>query len=131
MQQTLEPAVDPAWAIYDQDYDPLGERGIESRFAIANGFLGVRGVPTIGGSPMWISWPRSYVAGLFATTDIFPRVPALVSAPDWVRVAILVNGEPLLRRKEDLAAHRRTLDMQRGMLLTKWRSSTISSAIFG
>jgi trehalose/maltose hydrolase-like predicted phosphorylase len=118
-----EPITDPAWAVYDPGYDPLRERGLESRFAIANGFLGVRGLPAIFCDPMWVSWPRTYVAGLFDTPNILPSIPALVPAPDWMGINVLVNGEPLLRDSADAISHRRTLDMRRGTLLTTWRSS--------
>ena len=129
MENALTPSTDPAWVIHEHGYDPLRERGIESRFSIGNGFLGVRGVPAICGEHVYVSWPRTYVAGLFDTANIPPRIPALVSAPDWVGLTILVNGEPLLQRPGDMALHRRTLDLERGALLSTWQPPEAACAV--
>ena len=43
MAQILTPTADPAWVLSVDGYDPLRESSIESRFAISNGFLGIRG----------------------------------------------------------------------------------------
>ena len=37
-----KPTSDAAWVLEAEGYDPLREGSIESRFAISNGFLGVR-----------------------------------------------------------------------------------------
>ncbi len=116
----LSPVGDPAWMLCEHGCDPRRERGIESRFSIGNGFLGVRAVPAFCGEEVCISSPRTYVAGLFATPNILPRIPALVSAPDWVGFTILVNGQPLIRRPEDTDSLQRTLDMRRGALISTW-----------
>lgn len=129
MENALTPSTNPAWVIHEHGYDPLRERGIESRFSIGNGFLGVRGVPAICGEHVYVSWPRTYVAGLFDTPNIPPRIPALVSAPDWVGLTILVNGEPLLRRPGDMASHRRTLDLEKGALLSTWHPPEAACAV--
>jgi trehalose/maltose hydrolase-like predicted phosphorylase len=130
MQDALKPTADPGWVIEEHGYDPLRESSIEARFAISNGFLGVRGARAISRGPMWVSWlhtlnwaswPRTYVAGLFDTPNTEPPVPALVPVADWLRVRILLNGRPLLRRSGDTLSHRRILDMRRGALLTEWR----------
>jgi trehalose/maltose hydrolase-like predicted phosphorylase len=130
MQGALEPTADAGWVLEEHGYDPFREASIESCFAVSNGFLGVRGARAISRGPMWVSWqhtfnwaswPRTYVAGLFDTPNTEPPVPALVPAADWLRVRILLNGRPLLRRSGDTLSHRRILDMRRGALLTDWR----------
>jgi trehalose/maltose hydrolase-like predicted phosphorylase len=130
MQRALEPTADPGWVLEEQGYDPVRESSVESRFAVSNGFLGVRGAQEISRGPMWVSWlhtfswaswPRTYVAGLFDTPNTEPPVPALVPAADWLRARILLNGKPLLRRSGNTLSHRRILDMRRGALLTDWR----------
>ena len=74
----------------DSGYDPHREVDLESRMAIGNGFLGVRGAREVSRGSMWVSWshtlnwatwPRTYVAGLFETPEIEPPVPALVPSP--------------------------------------------------
>jgi trehalose/maltose hydrolase-like predicted phosphorylase len=129
MQDALEPTAEPGWVLKQDGYDPLRESSVESRFAVSNGFLGVRGARAISRGPMWVSWlhtlnwaswPRTYIAGLFDTPNTEPPVPALVPAADWLRVRILLNGKPLLRRSGEMLSHRRILDMRRGTLLTDW-----------
>lgn len=120
MENAITPTTDPVWVIHEHGCDPLRERGVESRFAISNGFLGVRAVPTMGGERVCVCWPHTYVAGLFDIPDIPPRIPALVSAPDWIGVTLLVDGEPLLRSPSDMVSYRRTLDMKRGAFLSTW-----------
>ena len=119
----LDATADPAWVLEEHGYTPLREMGIESRFAVSNGFLGVRGARSASRGSTWVSWlhhlswaswPRTFVAGLFDTPNTEPAVPALVPAPDWLRFRIVVDGQPLLLRSGELLAHRRTLDMRRG-----------------
>ncbi len=125
----LRPSPEPEWILSEQGYMPLREAGIESRFTIGNGFLGVRGARSISRGPMWMSflhtlswasWPRTFVAGLFDTPNTEPPVPALAPAPDWLRLRILLEGEPLLIRSGELLAHSRTLDLKRGVLVSEW-----------
>lgn len=133
VQRALEPTADPGWVLEEHGYDPLREIDSESRFAVSNGFLGVRGAREVSRGPMWISspqtfnvasWPRTYVAGLFDIPDIEPAVPALIPAADWLRVHVRFNGELLLLRQGHMLAHGRILDMKRGVLITDWQHRT-------
>ena len=81
----LRPTADPGWVLEVPRYDPIRESDVESRFAIGNGFLGMRGARAASRGPMWVSWlhtlnwaswPRTYVAGLFDTPNTVPPVPA-------------------------------------------------------
>ena len=130
VQEALQTTPDAAWLLHEYGYRPERESGIESRFAVSNGFLGVRAARSISRGAMWVSWshtlswaswPRTYVAGLFDTPNIQPPVPALVPGPDWLRIRLLLDGKPLLLRSGELLDHRRTLDMRRGLLLIDWR----------
>lgn len=114
MQRALEPTADSDWVLEEHGYDPLRESDIKSRFAIGNGFLGVRGARAVSRGPMWVSWmhtfnwsswPRTYVAGLFDTPNIEPPVPALVPAADWLRVHVRLNDEPLQLRAGHMLSH--------------------------
>jgi len=129
-RSALEATADRAWVLEEHGYTPARETGVESRFAVSNGFLGVRGARAASRGPTWVSWlhhlswaswPRTFVAGLFDTPNTEPAVPALVPAPDWLRFRITVDGSPLLLRSGELLAHRRTLDMHRAGLLVEWR----------
>jgi trehalose/maltose hydrolase-like predicted phosphorylase len=130
LQEALAGTTDASWLLHEHGYRPERESGIESRFAVSNGFLGVRAARAISRGAMWVSWshalswaswPRTYVAGLFDTPNIQPPVPALVPGPDWLRIRLLVDGEPLVLRSGQVLDHRRTLDMRRGLLLGEWR----------
>lgn len=132
-EELLEPPATDDWTFRELTYDPSRESGIESRFAVGNGFLGVRASRAISRGPMWVSWlhtlnwassPRTYIAGLFDTPNTEPPVPALVPAPDWLRIRILIDGKPLLIRSGELLAHHRVLDVRRGLLLTEWQQKT-------
>jgi trehalose/maltose hydrolase-like predicted phosphorylase len=129
LESWLAPAADPAWQLVEVGYDPVREAEIEASFAIGNGLLGVRASRAISRGAMWVtyqhhltwaSWPRTYVAGLFDTPNVLPPVPGLVPAPEWLRLRIWVNDQLLLLRSGELQAHRRTLDLRRGLLLTDW-----------
>jgi len=133
MRDEMQPTADPAWVMDESGYEPLQESNLESRFTVSNGFLGVRGARAIGRGPMWVSWqhtfnwaswPRTYVAGLFDTPNIEPPVPALVPAADWLRIRILLNGVPLLRRSGQVLELRRRLDLKRGLLIDRWQQLT-------
>ena len=133
MRSALQPTNDPGWVLHHHGTHILHEAGIESRFAIGNGLLGVRAARAVSRGPTWVtwqrtlnwaSWPRTYVAGLFDTPNTDPAVPALVPVADWLRVRILLDGEALLLRRGTVLAHRRTLDLRRGLLLAEWRQRT-------
>ena len=128
--RALEPTSDPDWLLVEQGYDPLRESSVEARFAVSNGFLGVRASRAISRGPTWVSWlhtlrwaswPRTYVAGLFDTPNTEPPVPALVPVADWLRLRVQLNGRALLQRAGDTLGYRRILDMRRGVMLTEWR----------
>ena len=132
MRSALSPTEDAGWLLVEQGYDPMRESSIELRFTVSNGFLGVRGSRAINRGPTWVSWlhtlrwaswPRTYVAGLFDTPNTEPPVPALVPAPDWLRMRVLMDGRTVLQRAGQTQEHRRILDMRRGLMLTEWRQT--------
>ena len=125
----LAPTGEPGWILQQEGYDPAREQEVESRFVVSNGFLGVRGSRAASRGPVWVSWlrslswaawPRTFVAGLFDTPDVDPPIPTLVPAPDWLRYRLSLEGEPLFLHSGELLAHRRTLDLRRGILLIEW-----------
>ena len=110
MHEVLTATQAPGWVLCHEGYNVLSESGIESRFALGNGFIGMRAARSVSRGPTWVSWlghikwaswPRCYVAGLFDRPNTEPPVPALVPVADWSRVRIKLNGQP------DAAARRR------------------------
>jgi trehalose/maltose hydrolase-like predicted phosphorylase len=138
MYEVLEPTQDPGWILRHDGYNVLAESAVESRFALSNGFLGMRAARSISRGPTWASWlgyvrwaswPRSYVAGLFEVPNTEPPVPALVPVADWSRARILLDGKPLLAREGELILGSRKLDMRRGALLSDWTHRTPAGVI--
>jgi trehalose/maltose hydrolase-like predicted phosphorylase len=128
-ESALLATADARWVLRETRYHRSLESSIEARFAVSNGFIGVRASRAVSRGPAWVSWqhtqgwaswPRTYVAGLFDTPNAEPPVPALVPAPDWMRLRLLVDGAPLQLRLGELVRHWRTLDMRRGALVTDW-----------
>ena len=120
-QQALEPTADPAWVLDQQGFDPLRDSSRESRFAISNGFLGVRGGRTIDRLPGSAVAPRTYVTGLFDMFGSDHPMPTLVPAPDWLRIDISLSQQGSGPAVDDVSFHHRTLDFKRGALVTESR----------
>ena len=121
MERALKPTDDPAWVLDADGFNPLLESSVESRFAISNGFLGIRAARAITRGARWIVPPRTYVAGLFDAPGAAPLVTERVPAADWLLVSILLPGGPLVHHPCDVSSHRMTLDLRRGTLFSEAR----------
>jgi Trehalose and maltose hydrolases (possible phosphorylases) len=119
--RALEESCDPLWRLEDHGYEPALEHEMESRFTVANGFLGVRGSLEL---PTLASRPRTFIAGLFDRSPLKSAVPSLVSAPDWLNMRILVNGKALSLSEDGAPDHRRVLDFARGILVSTLRQES-------
>jgi trehalose/maltose hydrolase-like predicted phosphorylase len=127
MMQALQRTQDPSWVLTHEGYNVLTENAVESRFALGNGFLGMRASRPVSRGPTWVSWlgyirwaswPRCYVAGLFDRPNTVPPVPALVPIADWSRVRLVLDDNPQLLLDGEFLASVRQLDMRRGILLS-------------
>ncbi|MCH4267284.1 MAG: glycoside hydrolase family 65 [Brevundimonas sp.] len=112
------PSADPTWILTEEGYDPLRESSRETRFAISNGFLGVRGERAFTRGRRWTTPARTYVAGLFDQTGEAGGVPVLLPATDWLQVQVRAAGAALVEDPADVPSHRMTLDMRGGLVLT-------------
>jgi trehalose/maltose hydrolase-like predicted phosphorylase len=135
MHEVLRPIADPTWVLEHEGYNVLTESALESRFALSNGFLGMRASRPVSRGPTWVSWlgyvkwaswPRCYVAGLFDRPNTEPPVPALVPIADWSRVRIILDGRPQLLADGETLAGMRRLDMRRGVLLAQMIHRTLA-----
>jgi len=128
MHEAFEPTTPGrGWVLTHRGYSVLTESAVESRFALGNGFLGMRAARSVSRGPTWVSWlgylrwaswPRCYVAGLFDVPNTEPPVPALVPVADWSRIRILLDGRPVLAHEGEVLRSARQLDMRRGVLMT-------------
>lgn len=121
LDDALEPTADPSWRLTEVGYDPLRESSRQSRFALSNGFLGIRSERAFTRGERWVAPSRTYVAGLFDTPCAEGAVPMLMPAADWLQVRVLLAGGPLVHEPGEVPSHRMTLDMRRGLLLTDCR----------
>src|SRR6516162_1289416 len=121
MLETLKPTQEPGWVLSHEGYSILSESAVESRFALGNGFLGMRAARSVSRGPTWVSWlgylrwaswPRCYVAGLFDVPNTVPPVPALVPVADWSRVRIRLDGKQVLAHEGEILRSARQLDMR-------------------
>ena len=110
--------MDLAWRIDEEGYDAGREHAVESRFSISNGYYGVRGALDV---PTRTSRPRTFVAGFFDASSTEPAVPALVQAPNWIRLRPFLAGDVLSRGRGETIEFSRTLDLRHGMLWSEWR----------
>jgi trehalose/maltose hydrolase-like predicted phosphorylase len=106
MHEVLEPTQDPGWVLRHEGYNVLTESGVESRFALGNGFVGMRAARSVSRGPTWVgwlgflkwaSWPRCYVAGLF---DRFCQVSGQVAHRTgiWLPLAVSCGGDEVPQR---------------------------------
>jgi trehalose/maltose hydrolase-like predicted phosphorylase len=123
MGEVFAPGDDTAWYLNEQGDDPLRESNRESRFAISNGFLGVRGARSINRLPRAGVPPHTYVAGLFDTLESEGATPGLIPLADWLALRILVNGDLLARDPACASRKPLTLQMRRGVMLADWDAS--------
>jgi len=112
------PPMDLAWRIDEEGYEASREHAVESRLAVSNGYYGVRGALE---TPTRTSRPRTFIAGFFDASSTEPVVPALVQAPNWIRVRPFLDGDPVSRGRGETLEYTRTLDLRHGMLWSDWR----------
>jgi trehalose/maltose hydrolase-like predicted phosphorylase len=126
MHEAMQPTPEPSWVLTHEGYNVLTENAVESRFALGNGFLGMRASRPVSRGPTWVSWlgyirwaswPRCYVAGLFDNPNTVPPVPALVPVADWSRLRIVLDDKPLMLLDGKFLASVRQLDLRRGLHL--------------
>jgi trehalose/maltose hydrolase-like predicted phosphorylase len=121
METLLEPTADPAWVLAAEGFDALREAIYESRFSISNGFLGLRAGRVLSRGERWVVPHRAYVAGMFDIPDPEHPIPILVPAAGWQQIRVMLSGGPLVHHPAEAISHRTTLDMRRGVLLTRSR----------
>jgi kojibiose phosphorylase len=118
------PTADPSWLLVEDGVNPAREREIEALFAIGNGYLGMRASIPEGTR---FSHPSTFVAGVFVPDGgIGPRHAVL---PDWTHIEVNVEEEKLSLEAGRVLAHRRSLDLRRGILWREWRQQDPSGRI--
>ncbi len=109
------------WTLIEPHFDPEQLHARETVFTIGNGHLGTRG-----------SFEEGYPQALPATLihGVYGDVPVvyteLANCPDWLSLAVIVNGERFRLDRGEIIHYERQLDLQHGVLnrSVRWRSPT-------
>lgn len=117
---------DPAWTLVEDGFTLAREHEVESLFAISNGYVGNRG-SLAEGSPL--SYPASFVAGVFELDARPPLVPGFLLLPDWTGIRAWIEDHQLCMDQGQVLAHRRILDMRHGTLWREWRHRDVNGRI--
>ncbi len=113
--------IDP-WALVETSYSPEDMGVTETLFAVANGYLGMRGNPEEG-RPSYAhgtfvngfheTWPIRHAEAAFG----FARTgQTIVNAPDTKVLKLYIDDEPLTFGTADLEHYERRLDFRDGVL---------------
>lgn len=110
------PTREGGWLLVEEGFTLTREHELESIFAIGNGHLGSRASLAEGST---MSAPATFVAGVF---DARPGpTPGLAILPDWARITMAIEGQPLRLEAGRILEHRRTLDLKQAILWREWR----------
>jgi hypothetical protein len=110
MDRDFEDA-DPQWLVVEDGFAPARANAYETIFTTGNGYLGTRGSLEEGHEG---GLPGTFLRGVFDHHD--SRVIELVKAPDWLLLAVAVDGTRLDVTSASVVHHRRILDMRQGTL---------------
>jgi alpha,alpha-trehalose phosphorylase len=110
------------WRLVSRRFSTAGVAQQETLFAVANGYMGLRGThdeglpsndPAVFLNGLHETWPIPYgeAAFGFATTG-----QTIVSAPDGSVVRLYVDEDPLVLSDSVVLSYERVLDMRTGML---------------
>jgi kojibiose phosphorylase len=102
---------DSRWQVIEDGFDPALANTYETLFTTGNGYLGTRGCLEERHEG---ALPGTFLRGVFDHHD--SAVVDLVKAPDWVALAVLVNGVELDVTSASAVRHRRVLDLRDGTL---------------
>jgi len=100
---------DSGWLIVEDGFTAALANFYETLFTTGNGYLGTRGSLEEGHEG---ALPGTFLRGVFDHHD--SAVPDLVKAPDWLALAVVVNGIRLDVTSASVVRHRRILDMREG-----------------
>jgi kojibiose phosphorylase len=113
------------WTLIERGFDPSQLHARETVFTIGNGYLGTRGTFE-GGYPR--SMPMTLIQGVYDAVPVM--YTELVNCPDWLPLAITLNGEAPRRierfrmEQGEILWYERRLDLRCGTLkrFIRWRS---------
>jgi beta-phosphoglucomutase len=107
------------WTIRETQFDPDRLHYKETVFTIGNGYLGTRGSFEEGYQG---DWSATLIHGVY--DDVPVVYTELANCPDWLPLAILIEGESFRLDRGEVLSYERQLDLHRGILSrqVRWRS---------
>jgi kojibiose phosphorylase len=107
------------WTLIETEFDPDHLHHKETVFTIGNGYLGIRGSFEEGYSQ---ALPATLIHGVY--NDVPVVYTELANCPDWLTLAVIVDGNYFRLDSGDILSYERQLDLYRGILSrrVRWRS---------
>lgn len=112
------------WIIRETDYRPEEETSRATVFALANGYMGLRGAgeelpPTIEGAK------GCYINGIYDTPRGKLTEREFPNVQDWTLIELVIDGEKLDLSRVELVSYCRELDMRQAVLRRRvsWRTA--------
>lgn len=115
------------WALGGVRFDPALARDFagqaETMFALANGYLGIRGTAEEGRP---VQEPGTFLNGFYEKRPInygehaygFPRVgQSMLNCPDGTVIKLFIDGEPFIPAQAEVLSFRRAVDFRMGALV--------------
>jgi kojibiose phosphorylase len=99
------------WLITENGFDLARANVYETVLTVGNGYVGTRGTLEEGHLG---EVSGTYLAGVYDAHDA--PVIDLVNAPDWLSLAVFVDGVRLDVRNATVVEHERTLDLRSGLM---------------
>jgi len=107
------------WTVTQDFFNPKSQHHHETIFTVGNGYLATRGALEEG-------YPgdrrATFIHGIFDDAPVV--ITELANAPDWLPLAVVLDGERFSLDSGTVEAFRRTLDLRTGVLTreVRWRS---------
>lgn len=112
------------WLLAQEEYDRQENLNWESRFGLVSGYMSSRGSEICATSRPTL--PATYIHGIFDRSEAFMR--ELANMPDWAKLKVYVNRQPIGVETEGLEDYLRALDMKNGLLASHYTVSDASGA---
>ncbi len=102
------------WEVTEAVYQPERNLYYETNFTLANGYMGLRGLPEEGFFPEEDTYPGAYIAGVYDGFD--GDYVELVNCPAYFGVTVSVGGHVFRPEKDNVSGYSRSLNLREGTL---------------
>jgi trehalose/maltose hydrolase-like predicted phosphorylase len=99
------------WTLIETRFEPAQLHSRETLFTIGNGYVGTRGSFEEGYPD---ALPTTLIHGVY--DDVPVVYTELANCPDWLSLAIIINGERFRLDRGEVIHYQRQLDLRHGIL---------------